>query len=251
MSGGSVTATLYTIPISHYGERARWALDRSTVAYREVHHLQMFSWLYSFGLGRTKTLPVLTTTEGTFNDSVKIMAFADRHGAQLYPTDGTLDRELAGNYGVETRKLAYAWFFAAIDRLVHYNMGRAPPAEQAMLRATMPLAVKFLGRYLDVREETVRTARDTIMTTLDRIAARLADGRPFLDGDRFSAVDLTFAAMSAPVIAPRNYGIPLPSPDEFPEEGGVFVREVRAHPAGAYAMRLYAERPKIRAEYVR
>ena len=246
-----MTATLYTIPISHYGERARWALDRSTVAYREEHHLQMFSWLYAFGLGGTKTLPVLTTDEGTFNESVKIMAFADRHGAQLYPSYGTLERELAGIYGVETRKLAYAWFFGAIDRLVHYNMGRSPEAEQAVLLATMPLAVKFLGRYLDVREETVHRARDTIMKTLDDVAARLSDGRPFLDGDRFSAVDLTFAAMSAPVIAPRNYGVALPEPDEFPEEGGAFVREVRAHPAGAYAMRLYAERPKTRAEYVR
>ena len=66
-------ARLYTIPISHYGERARWALDMSSVEYEERHHLQMFSWVAALGLGGRKYLPVLATGSETINDSANIM----------------------------------------------------------------------------------------------------------------------------------------------------------------------------------
>ena len=34
-------ARLVTIPISHYCERARWALDRAGIVYREERHVQI------------------------------------------------------------------------------------------------------------------------------------------------------------------------------------------------------------------
>ena len=39
------------------------------------------------------------------------------------------------------------------------------------------------------------------------MAEMLADGRPFLLGDRFTAADLTFAALAAPVVLPPRYGV--------------------------------------------
>ncbi len=54
---------LLTIPISHYGERARWALDWAGVDYEETHHLQMFSWFAAFAHGgRRRSLCSSTTT---------------------------------------------------------------------------------------------------------------------------------------------------------------------------------------------
>jgi len=67
----------------------------------------------------------------------------------------------------------------------------------------------------------------------------------------FTAVDLTFAAMCAPALFPQRYGVPLPTLAEVPEDVAARVRKLRAHPAGAYAMRLYDERPPVRARYVR
>jgi glutathione S-transferase len=86
---------------------------------------------------------------------------------------------------------------------------------------------------------------------MDRIAARLADGRPYLAGDRFTAADLTFAAMTAPSILPSRYGVTLPDPNVIPEDAAAFVRGCREHPAGAFAMRLYDARPKPRGRYER
>jgi glutathione S-transferase len=241
-----VTPTLYTIPISHYGERARWALDRSGRAYREVHHLQMFSWLYALGLGGNKTLPVLRTSEGVINDSGAILRWAD---PALLPTDEALERELADSYGVCTRRVAYSWFFADLPRFMPINDGRAPRYERAMLRAATPAMRGFLKRYLTVNEQGLAEAREVIARTLDRVAALLSDGRPYLCGDRFSAVDLTFATMAAPIIVPRNYGIQLPDIDALSPEAAAEVRATRSHPAGAFAMKLYSERPPVHAQY--
>lgn len=65
----TVTATLVTIPISHYGDRARWTLDLAGVPYRELHHLQMFSWFAALRRGGRKTLPVVEIDGKVLTDS--------------------------------------------------------------------------------------------------------------------------------------------------------------------------------------
>ena len=85
-----------------------------------------------------------------------------------------------------------------------------------------------------------RPAR-AVQREFDAVAARLEDGRRYLCGDPFTAADLTFAALAAPAIAPPEYGAPLPAPDEMPAEMAAGVRAFRAHPAGAFACRLFRE----------
>jgi glutathione S-transferase len=71
------------------------------------------------------------------------------------------------------------------------------------------------------------------------VAERLGDGRPYLCGERFTAADLTFAALAAPMLMPTGYGVPLPQPDELPSDTAAVVRELRRHPAGEHALAMY------------
>jgi glutathione S-transferase len=41
------------------------------------------------------------------------------------------------------------------------------------------------------------------------------------------------------VIMPPEYGVPLPSPEEVPAGMAEVVRELRAHPAGEFALEMY------------
>jgi glutathione S-transferase len=75
----------------------------------------------------------------------------------------------------------------------------------------------------------------------DEIAERLCDGRRFLVDDRFTAADLTFAALAAPVLLPERYGSPLPPPEAMPDAMSREVSRLRDHPAGIFAARLYRE----------
>lgn len=72
------------------------------------------------------------------------------------------------------------------------------------------------------------------------VQQRLKDGRRFLGGDRFTAADLTFAALAAPLVMPPEYErwlIPLAL------TGPAFRKDVdgwRRTRAGAFALELFA-----------
>ncbi len=75
----------------------------------------------------------------------------------------------------------------------------------------------------------------------DAIAERLEAGGGFLCAGRFTAADLTFAALSASVLVPPQYGVTLPQPDALPRHIAQPIEELRAHPAGQRALALFAE----------
>ena len=251
--------TLVTIPISHYGERARWALDHAGLDYHEVHHLQMFSWVASLSRGGGKTVPILLTGSGVLRDSADIVRYAsERAEIPLYPNDPAAREEVlrleegyAGAYGVETRRVVYEWFLRSFGEGLEYNAGRAPAYQTAALSIGRHLAMPFVRSYLAVSEEA--RARDVVSITrvMDEVSERLRDGRPYLCGEQLSAADVTFAAMTAPSILPEQYPVRLPRLEEIPPDAADQIRRWREHPAGGYALRLYAERPLPRGRYLR
>jgi glutathione S-transferase len=98
-----------------------------------------------------------------------------------------------------------------------------------------------VSKVLGVDDEGAVEAERTFRAVLDDVDARLADGRRYLVGDRFTIADLTFAALAAPLIAPAEYAVPLPSLDELPPGMAATVREVRARPSGEHALRMFRD----------
>ncbi len=52
-----MSARLVTIPISHFCEEARWALDRAGVEYVEQPHLQLVHVIAARSVGGGRTVP--------------------------------------------------------------------------------------------------------------------------------------------------------------------------------------------------
>ena len=92
-----------TIPISHFCEKARWALDRAGLTYVEERHLQVIHVFAARRAGGGRTVPVFVTESGTvLADSTDILRWADAHvpnHLRLYP-DGELGAQAAA---LETR----------------------------------------------------------------------------------------------------------------------------------------------------
>jgi glutathione S-transferase len=110
------------------------------------------------------------------------------------------------------------------------------------MRGLFPFVARFAKRKLGVGTTTIEDDEPRVWSAFDEVADRLADGRRYLCGDRFTAADLTFACLAAPVVAPPRYGTRLPQPPEMPAALAASVERFRAHPAGAFALRLYSER---------
>ncbi len=153
------------------------------------------------------------------------------------------EERFAGAYGVETRRVCYEWTFRVLEDALPYNAGAAPRYEVAALSLARPIARAFMRRYLGTSPEQAARGREITLETMNAVAEAIADGRPYLTGDRFTAADLTFAAMSAPALLPAEYGVPLPPLSAAPADAAEWIRTLRVHPAGAFALRLYEARP--------
>ncbi len=243
-----MTARLVTIPISHYCERARWALDRCGVPYREEQALQGFHLRAVRRAGGRRTTPVLVAPDAALFDSADIVRYADANaveGRTLYPAAhrdavAALERTFEGDLGVEARRWAYHRLLPHRRLLLRYNAGRSPRHQRAALSLLFPLLRGKLADALGVTDGNVDAGLAVIHAHLDRVAA-LLHGRRYLVGDTFTAADLTFAALAAPLVMPPEYGTPLPQLAELPAAIAAEVAAFRAHPAGAFALRLYAE----------
>jgi glutathione S-transferase len=242
---------LITIPISHYCEKARWALERAGLAYREERHVQGIHRFAARRAGGGVTVPVLVTPDGALPESEQILRWVDQRTApehRLFPAEADarqevelLCRRLDGELGPKGRRLMYIHMLAQRKLMLQFNNEGVPYWEDRAIRFGWPLIVRFARRELDISPGIETEDEAAVWRELDFVAELLADGRPHLCGERFGAADLTFAALSAAVVVPPVYGVPLPQPEVLPPETAAFVTRVREHPAGRYALTLFAE----------
>jgi len=240
-----------TIPISHFCEKARWALDRAGVAYVEQRHLQLIHVGAARLAGGRNTVPVFVTAAGqVLADSSDILLWADTQvdrQARLYP-DGKLGvnvREvetwLDEGLGPDGRLWMYHETLPAVRQLRRWALAGVPRWERLVFDIGGPGIDAALRRYLRIDAVAAGAALDRVTRVFDDVADRLSDGRRFLLDDRFTAADLTFAALAAPVLLPARYGSPLPPPEVMPGPVAHVVWRLRDHPAGMFADRLYRE----------
>lgn len=243
---------LITIPISHYCEKARWALERVGIAYREERHVQGIHQLAAKHAGGGVTVPVLVTPERAIGESREILAWVDARTPvehRLLPADPESRREvehLCARFDLELgpkgRRLMYVHIFAQPKLALRFNNQGVPAWEDRTLRFGWPLMVRFVERALEIHPGVEIEDELAVWHELDWVAELLADGRPYLCGERFSAADLTFAALCASMVLPPEYGVPLPQPEALAPPMADLVERMREHPAGRYALALFAER---------
>jgi glutathione S-transferase len=140
-----------------------------------------------------------------------------------------------------TASFAYYYLLPHRDRMILPLTEGVPAIERKAVERAYPIFSGLLRLLLRLSLNKARQALAQIRTTFDSVDARLADGRKFLVSNRLTLSDLAFSVAAAPVVLPAGYGGPMPSFDEMPSEVQVVVTEMRSHPAGAFALRIYEE----------
>jgi glutathione S-transferase len=142
--------------------------------------------------------------------------------------------------GPHSRRWLYQQLRERRDLAISFGCYGVPAWEQVLLRIGYPVLIAILSRVLDVTPAKAVESEAQVRATFDAVGDRLADGRPYLCGDRFTAADLTFSALAAPVLMPAGYGVKLPQPMELPEYAAAVVHEMREHPAGEHALKMFS-----------
>src|SRR6201995_118604 len=142
-------ARLVTIPISHFCEKARWALHRAGVSYVEQPHLQIVHIAAARRAGGGRTVPVLVADDGqVVADSTDILPWADRRLApdrRLYPARelrdqaAALENDLAGGRGPDGGLWMYRETLPVVDRLRPGAEAGLPRWERLVFRRSGPL----------------------------------------------------------------------------------------------------------------
>jgi glutathione S-transferase len=254
------TNRLVTLIFSHYNEKARWALDHCGIEYEERAFMPGFSQLgvlvATRGRGGRRdsvstrwSTPVLLTQDGeTLFDSTDIAqwaaARARSNGADpLFPVPEVLDLVVAlgTDLGPQTRLVGY-WHALQQKALLGTVASRNVSRRQALaFRVFAPLGSVLIARQLGVNDEGYRRSMTQIRALLAKIEERLTRG-PYLVGDTFTAADLTFASLMAPILLvsrEEGYGASFPSLDEIGPGAREVVDEMRARPAGAFALEMF------------
>ena len=147
-----VTALLWHIELSHYNEKARWALDYKGVPYELRAPMPGFHGaraLYETR-GKQRRLPVLELDGRTIGDSTAIIAALEEHTPQpaLYPVDPAdraraleLEDYFDEELGPEVRR--FGW---------HHLLADPDAAAEALFRGTSPLRAKVLRTTFGGRE---------------------------------------------------------------------------------------------------
>ena len=147
-----------------------------------------------------------------------------------------------GELGPRGRRLIYVHMLAHPKLMLEFNNQGVPRWEDRAIRAGWPIVLRGARRALDISPGVEVQDEAAVWREFDAVADRLADGRPYLCGERFGAADLTFAALSAPVVGPHEYGVALPPVESLPPDTAALVLRAREHPAGRFAVSLFEQR---------
>jgi glutathione S-transferase len=198
--------------------------------------------------GGRGTTPALVVDGRAIDDSTDILRWVQGQGAARwapYPPAVaaealTWEERFDADIGPHSRRFAYHHILPHKPLAVACLTAGVPGWQATWVSVFFPLLRWMFRKGLRIDAPGAARSRERILRTFDAVAEARADGRPFLTGDTFTAADLTFAALSGPIVLAPEYGPPLPPFAELPADLQAAIAEFRAHPAGAWALHLYA-----------
>jgi glutathione S-transferase len=246
--------TLWHFPISHFNEKARWALDYKRIPHRRrvlsLGYMPRAWW----ASGQVK-LPILFLDGKAIADSTRIIATLERRYPEppLYPLDDAArSRALAledffdEEVGSPVRTAILAPLFAhdpdaAIGAL---GTGMGAGARRTM-RAVFPAFRAFYKARHGIDSAAIATAPTTVRMAFDRIA-REVQPSGYLVGDRFTVADLTAAALLSPIVVSREH--PYHPPEPLPPSLRELRDSVADHPGFRWVADMYRRHRGTSAE---
>jgi glutathione S-transferase len=232
-TGAGELAVLWHLKVSHYNEKARWALD-----YKGVPHLRRAAMpgrhaAIAAGLTGGSTFPILSLDGEAIGDSTEIIAALEQRYPEpsLYPADSAA-RERAleiedffdEQLGPHTRLLALHYMLPDANLL----LGAFTPDLRGVRRLSARLAYPLIRRRIvsdfGIDERRVALAHEQLRVAARRFnAERGRNG--YLAGGEFTVADLTLASLLAPLVAPEQFPYPQPQRGHPRLEG---VRDILA-----------------------
>src|SRR5687767_14680020 len=193
MTPAGATPVLWHLEISHYNEKARWALD-----YKGVEHVRRavtpgLQELTARRLRAGRTVPILELDGRAIGDSTRIIEEVERRWAEppLYPVDPALRSralELEDYFdeecGPHARRVLFADNLAEPEKFMAMFSG----PRIGRFKALGPLLSRVVKWRFRIEPETVEESREKVRVAFDRIEADVGPSG-YLVGESFTVAD--------------------------------------------------------------
>jgi len=240
---------LYLFAISHFCEKARFALDYLGIEFSPKHlapgaHINAAKELGAAG----SSLPILVADDAVIQGSAEIISWAEaayKPGRSLTPPHArreclAIEKRLDDIAGVHTRRAFYSEaLLEAPETVLPIFTRDLSSEERAQVIRAWPVIVPLMAESMNLGreqgEESVRLV-DGELRWLDEL---LADGRPFLSGDQFSRADIAAASILAPLVKPSEHPTyaALPTPPRLEKR----IAEWRHRPSLEWVGEIYRQ----------
>jgi len=203
------TPLLWHIPLSHYSEKARWALDYKRIP----HHRQVLGPDYlirAWRATRRGTLPILFLDGRAIGDSTHIIAaLEERHPKPpLYPGDAAARERALALEDYFDEQLGPALRAAIVTPLFRHDPDVAlrvlttgmPDKAYQTLRPLVRVFPAYYRFRHKIRDAKLEADRATVNAALDRIEQERR-GRAHLVGDATATRDPVPAARAAAAVS--------------------------------------------------
>ncbi len=242
------TITLHQFPMSHFNEKARWALDWKGLAHERKNYMPGPHEKPIRALSGQSSTPVLQIGDDVVAGSAAIVAtLEDRYPERpLLPEDPELRREaldVQERFDAEVGPAARAALFSVMLNHPGYvakTFGRPQPLlMRTVYRMVLPFVRgKVVRAYRTDDAAYVAACREETERALDFVAQRAEAGEGHIVGRQFTVADLTCAALLAVVAAPDHPDMTRPKP--VPQPVADFLGGFSEHPGTEWVRDCYS-----------
>lgn len=207
---------LYIFAISHYCEKACWALDYLDIDYKITHVAPLIHRRITKQLGALRSsLPILVADGQTVQGSAEIIDWAEAAASadfkQLTPANAReecleIEKRLDDIAGVHTRRYYYSEALVDHPDTVRPIFTKDLPRIQKLLvAATWGVVRRRMIDVMDLGPEQGQDSKRIVDGELSWLDGMLSDGRQVLVGDQFSRADIAAASLLAPLAVPKEH----------------------------------------------
>jgi glutathione S-transferase len=210
----STQPVLYVFAISHYCEKARWALDYLGLDYElrfvaPGEHGKIAKELGAQG----SSVPYLSMDRQVIQGSREIIDWADGAGPErrLTPKEDRdawleIENRVDSVAGVHIRRYYYSEALVEYPETVRPIFTRdLPMFKKALVSLAWNKIRGIMIKRMDLGKKQGLESRDIVERELDWLDELLADGRQYLVGNAFTRADMAVASLLAPLALPPEH----------------------------------------------
>jgi glutathione S-transferase len=221
--------TLYQFPISHYCEKARWALAYKGLEHTTKNLLPGFHIKKARKMTGHSAVPILEHDGKYLGESSSIITYLDEIFPEkmLTPSDPDLRQEALEwerfadeKIGANVRCACYDILLEYPDIVIPFFTVNGPWYGNFVLKRMFPKMRQSMRKFMKINRESAKQSMLELDQATDKISSHL-QGKKFMVGDQFSRADLAVASLLAPLCMPGKYG--LDWPQNHPEDLAVLV----------------------------